>query len=139
MLLCGDNVQLVNSCIKKYRRYCRKDINIKFKLLYGTTQKIFCNKKDKTPFFNYYFDLSQSNCFRSILVTQVKQKKILHEIVLNIFGPINGALFEHIDECEVVKKLKNLMLMGTSLDVTITNLEYHVTSITFVKKKCSSN
>ena len=35
---CGDkSVQLANSCVKKIKRYCKKDINIKFKFLYDTT------------------------------------------------------------------------------------------------------
>ena len=38
LLYCGDNsVQLANSCIRKIKSYRKKIINIKFKLLYDTT------------------------------------------------------------------------------------------------------
>ena len=46
-------VQLANSCVKKIKLYCKKDIKTKLKFLYDTTKlEFFCNNKDKTPFFN---------------------------------------------------------------------------------------
>ena len=47
---CRDkSVQLENSCVKKIKRYGKKEINIKFKFLYDTTKlEFFCNNKDKT-------------------------------------------------------------------------------------------
>ena len=50
----GDkSVQLANSCITKINRHCKKDISIKFKLLYDITKlEFFCNNKDKTSLFN---------------------------------------------------------------------------------------
>ena len=49
---CGDkSVQLANSCIKEIKHYCKKDISVKFKLLYDTTKlEFFCNNKDKHIF-----------------------------------------------------------------------------------------
>ena len=51
---CGDkSVQLANSCVKKIKIYCKKEVNIKFRFLYDTTKlEFFSNNKDRTPFFN---------------------------------------------------------------------------------------
>ena len=49
---CGvKSVQKASLCVKKIKRYCKKDINIKFKFLYETTRlEFFCKKKIKHPF-----------------------------------------------------------------------------------------
>ena len=65
-LPCGDkSFQLANSSIRKIKHYCRKYIIAKFQLLYDSTKiDVFCNKKDKTPFLNYYFVVFQFDCPR---------------------------------------------------------------------------
>ena len=78
---CGDkSVQLADSCVKKIKRYCKKDINIKFKFLYGITKfEFFCNNKDKTPFFNNSYGVYHFHCPGCCASYVGKTQRTLHE------------------------------------------------------------
>ena len=77
----GDkSVQLTNSCITKINRHCKKDISIKFKLLYDTTKlEFFCNNKDKTSLFNKSYVMYHFNCPGCCASYVGKTARTLHE------------------------------------------------------------
>ena len=78
---CGDkSVQLANSCVKKITRYCKKDINIKFRFLYDTTKlEFFCSNKDRTSFFNNSYVVYHFNCSGCCASYVGKTQRTLHE------------------------------------------------------------
>ena len=50
-------------------------------------------------------------------------------VILNILIMTKAVQFGYIDECEVIKHIKNLTLVNTSLDAAITTSDHCATNI----------
>ena len=103
---CGDKiVQLANSCVKKIKRYCKKDINIQFKFLYDITKlEVFCNNKDKTPFFNNSYVVYNFNCPECCASYVGKTQQTLHErCIEHAWSDKDSAVRALINECDGIK------------------------------------
>ena len=121
---CGDkNAQFANSCIRKIRRYCKKNINLKFRLLYDTTKlEFFCNNKDKTPFLSNSFVVYRFNCPGCAASYIGKTERTLHvRYIEHAWTDKSSAIYTHINECEGVRHINNIMFLDDSLnsDVSI--------------------
>ena len=133
---CGDKiVQLANSCVKKIKRYCKKDINIKFKFLYDTTKlEFFCNNKDKTPFFNNSYVVYHFICPGCCASYVGKTQRTLHErCIEHAWSDKDSAVRAHINECDGIKHIKNLMFLNTSVDGDVTTPDHRDININIVK------
>ena len=108
---CGDkSIQLANSCVKKIKRYCKKYINIQFKFLYDTPKLEFiCNNKDKTLFFNNSYVVYHFNC----------PGCCLERCIEHAWSDKDSAVRAHINECDSIEHIKNLMFLNTSVDCDV--------------------
>ena len=133
---CGDkSVQLANSCVKKIKLYCKKDVDIKFKILYETMKfEFFCNNKDKTLFSNnsyvvYHFN-SPGCCASYVGETQ----RTLHErCIEHAWSDKGSAIRARINECDGIKHIKNLMFLKTSVDGDVRTPGHRDININIVK------
>ena len=86
------------------------------------TQQImtFFSSKDRIPFFNNSFNMYQFR-FPGCCASYVgKTKRTLHERCVEHSWCDKGcAVRTHIDECQGIKHIKNLMLMNPSQLLTI--------------------
>ena len=91
------------------------------------TQQImtFFSSKDRIPFFNNSFVMYQFR-FPGCCASYVgKTKRTLHERCVEHSQCDKGsAVRTHIDECQGIKHIKNLMLMNPSLDTAITTSDH---------------
>ena len=91
------------------------------------TQQImtFFSSKDRIPFFNNSFNMYQFR-FPGCCASYVgKTKRTLHERCVEHSWCDKGcAVRTHIDECQGIKHIKNLMLMNPWLDTTITTSDH---------------
>ena len=134
---CGDkSVQLANSWIKKIKRYCQKDFSIKIKLLHDTTKLVFfCSNKDKTPLFNKSYVVYHFNYPGCCASYVGKTETTLHErCIEHAWKDKSSAIRTHIDECEGIIRMKNLMFMNTSLNGDITTPDHREKKINIVNK-----
>ena len=132
---CGDkSVQLANSCVKKIKRYCKKDINIKSKFLYDTTKlEFFCGNKDKTPFFNNSYVVYHFNCPGCCASYVGKTQRTLHErCIKHTLSDKDSAVRAYINECDGIKHIKNLKFLNTFLDGDVTTLDHRDININIV-------
>ena len=133
---CGDkSVQIANSCVKKIKRYWNKDINIKFKFLYDPTKlEFFCNNKDKTPFFNNSYKVYHFNCPRCCASYVGKTQWTLHErCIEHAWSDKDSAVRAHINKCDGIEHIKNLMFQNTLVDGDITTPDHRHININIVK------
>ena len=133
---CGDkSIQLPHSCVKKIKRYCKKNINSKSKFLYGTTRlAFFCNNKDETPFFNNVYVVYHVNCPRCCPSYARKTQQTLHKrCIEHAWSVKDSAVRAHINECDGTKHIKNLMFLNTSLDGGITTSSHCHMNVNIVR------
>ena len=133
---CGDkSVQLANTCIKKIKRYCKKDTNIKFKLLYDTNKlEFYCNNKDETPLFNKSFVVYHFKCPGCCASYVGKTERTLHErCIEHGWKDKNSSILTHINDCDGVKHIKNLMSINTPLFADVITPDYRDININIVK------
>ena len=111
---CGDkSIQLANTCIKKIKRYCKKDTNIKLKLLYDTNKlEFYCSNKDETPLFSKLFVVYHFKCPGCCASYVGKTERTLHDCCIEHgWKDKNSAILTHINDCDGVKHIKNLCLL----------------------------
>ena len=133
---CRDkSVQLANTCIKKIKRYCKKDTNIKFKLLYDTNKlEFYCNNKDETPLFNKSFVVYHFKCPGCCASYVGKNERILQERCMeHRWKDKNSAILTHINDCDGVKHIKNLMFINTPLFADVITPDHRDININTVK------
>ena len=133
---CGDkSVQLANTCIKKIKRYCKKDTNIKFKLLYDTNKlEFYCNNKNETPLFNKSFVVYHFKCPGCCASYVGKTERTLHErCIEHGWKDKNSSILTHINDCDGVKHIKNLMSINTPLFADVITPDYRDININIVK------
>ena len=129
------SVQLANLCVKKIKFYCKKGINIKFKLLYDTRKlEFFCNSKDKTPFCNNSYVVYHFNCPVCCAGYVEKTQQTLHErCIEHAWSDKGSAVRAYINECDGIKHIKNVMFLNTSVDGDVKTPHYREININIVK------
>ena len=129
------SVQLANSCVKKIKLYCKKDISIKFKFLYDITKLEFsCNNKDKTPFSNNSYEVYHFNCPRCYASYVGKAQRILHErCIEHAWNDKDSAVRAHTNGSDGIKHIKNFIFLNTSVDGDVTTPDHRDININIVK------
>ena len=135
---CGDkSAQLANSCIRKIWHYCKKNVSLKFRLLYDTNKlEFFCNNKDKTPFLCNSFVVYRFNCPGCAASYIGKTERTLHECSIEpAWTDKNSAIYTHINECEGVRHINNIMFIDDSLisDVSISEKDKRDRNVNIVQ------
>lgn len=111
---------LTRSVIRKIKRYCRKDLLIKFKVMHDTTKvSCFTNTKDRIPTLSQSFVVYEFVCPGCGAKYIGKTERTLHErTVEHAWSDKCSAVKTHIDHCEGVIFIKSLMNFDTTPSTT---------------------
>ena len=96
--------------------------------------EFFCNNKDKTPFFNNSFVVYHFNSPGCCASYVGKTQLTLHERwIQHAWSDKNSAVRAHINECDGIKHIKNVMFLNTSLNGDVTTSDHRDININIVK------
>ena len=103
-------------------------------MLYGTTKlQFFCNNKDKIPLLNKSYVVYHFNCRGFCAIYVGKTKRILQErCIEHAWKDKNSAIRAHIDKCEGIIHMKNLLFMNTSVNGDITTPNHRDININII-------
>ena len=106
----------------------RPDVYTTWKIWKKIVKQLWDEKQNRTLFLDHPLVVQGV-----VLVTWVKRKEHWMNVILNILIMTKAVQFGHIDEYEVIKHIKNLTLVNTSLDAAITTCDHCATNIIIVK------
>ena len=96
--------------------------------------EFFCNNKDKTPFFNNWYVVYHFNCPGCCTSYIGKTQRTLHErCIEHAWSDKESAVRAHINECDIIKLMKNLMFLNTSVDGDVATPDHRHININIVK------
>ena len=109
----------------QHKRNLKFDRKVRFKPLYDMTKlNYFCNTKDPTPVLNKSFVVYEFTCPGCAASYIGKTERTLFERSKEHACDKTSSVHVHLLECEGLRFINTLMLLGTSLNLTTMDLRH---------------